>query len=301
VRRQRGKAAAGVRLSLSYRPPYDFAALLDFYRVHRVADLEHFDGGSYRRLVALDGKVGWVTVRDDPERYRLWVDVDFPDTAQLHVIVGRVRRMFDVDCDPVLVANSLEADPDVKRIWRRHPGIRLPSGWDGFEVAVGTILGQVVSLERARALLRDLVELCGEPSGIVMEGRPVKLFPGPAVLARADLGPIRTTGARKRTVRELARAIVDGRISLESAQDVGAFTESLCALPGIGPWSASYIALKVLRHTDAFPETDLILARALERHRKEVVDAMSPWRGYAAALFWREYAASLSKAPRRKS
>lgn len=296
LRRHRGKTGSGIRLSLAYRPPYDFASLLAFYRSHGVGHLERCDGEAYRRVVHLGGKVGTVAVRDDPERSRLLVDVDFPETSALHGIVTRVRRMFDVDCDPVLVANALETDPGVKRLLQKHPGIRLPSGWDGFEIAVGTILGQGVSVERARVLLSDVIERYGEPSGI--DG--VTLFPTPSVLAEVDLAPIQTTGVRKKAIRALSEALSSGTLSLEPTQDVDAFREALGALPGVGPWSANYIAMKVLRHTDAFPETDLILARALEVHGKDVLEAMSPWRAYAAALWWRAYAQTLSKANGRK-
>jgi AraC family transcriptional regulator of adaptative response / DNA-3-methyladenine glycosylase II len=130
---------------------------------------------------------------------------------------------------------------------------------------------------------------------IEWKGRKIKLFPAPEKIAASGLEGLKTTGARKRALREFSRAMAEGRLSLEPTQDVEEFIAQALTIPGIGPWTATYMAMKALRHTDSFPETDLILARALELHPKELVDRMSPWRGYAAALFWREYTMSLKK------
>jgi AraC family transcriptional regulator of adaptative response / DNA-3-methyladenine glycosylase II len=244
--------------------------------------------------------VGKFTISDDPENSRLLLAIDFPDISALPVLIARVRTMFDLDSDPVMVANSLETDVKVKTLLKRFPGVRVPSGWDPFEVGIATILGQLVSVERGRALVGDLIEMLGEDSGRKHEGVVIKMFPPPQKIANAKLEGLKTTGARKRALIEFSRAVAEKKISLESTQDVAEFTKKILELPGIGPWTASYMALKVLRHADAFPETDLILARALEIHPKEKIERMSPWRGYAAALFWRAYAKTLSKSVKIK-
>jgi AraC family transcriptional regulator of adaptative response / DNA-3-methyladenine glycosylase II len=244
-------------------------------------------------VVEIGGRLGEVRVSNDADNSRLLLEIDFPDSAAVPAIVGRVRAMFDLDSDPVVVANSLEQDAGMKRLLKKHPGIRLPSGWDPFETGVASILGQLVSVERGRALLADLIEILGEERE--WKGRKIKLFPSPARIAESPLDGLKTTGARKRALRGFSQAVDSGSLSLEPTQDVEEFLGQALAIPGIGPWTATYMAMKALRHTDSFPETDLILARALELHPREVVGRMSPWRGYAAALFWREYTLSLKK------
>jgi AraC family transcriptional regulator, regulatory protein of adaptative response / DNA-3-methyladenine glycosylase II len=171
---------------------------------------------------------------------------------------------------------------------KSSPGIRLPSGWDPFEVAIGTILGQLVSVEQGRKLMADLIEICGQDSGLKDPGgNVIHLFPNAEAICKADLSSLKTTAARKKALVGLCQALIDRKISLAPTQDVGEFLEQIQELPGIGPWTAHYMALKSLRHTDSFPHTDLILARALEKFSKSSIEKMSPWRGYVAALFWR--------------
>jgi AraC family transcriptional regulator of adaptative response / DNA-3-methyladenine glycosylase II len=283
IRRAKAAKDGALILHLSYRPPYDFESLLKIYRSHAVGDLERVEKGRYIRTVHLNGKSGTVTVENDRDRARLKVAVDFPDAAAIGAIVARVRAMFDLDSDPLIVANVLETDPAIRKMLRKNPGIRMASGWDPFETAVGAILGQLVSVDFGRALVADLIAIAGEKG----------VFPSPAQIAKSDLGGLRTTGKRKRTLIEFSKLVAEHKISLEPAQDVGAFMKTALAVPGIVPWTATYMALRVLRHADAFPATDLILARALERHPD--IGKMSPWRGYVAALFWREYSQTLKK------
>lgn len=294
IRRQPVSAEGGIRISLPYRPPFNFEGLLASYQSHRIGDLEWFSPNEMHRLVSLDGQVGTIGISNDAKNSRLLLKIDVPDTSKVHAIVTRVRALFDLDSDPVVIANSLESDEKMKALLKKYPGTRLPSGWDPFEIAVGTILGQLVSVERGRGLVADLIEMLGEDSGVEREGRRIKLFPTPEAIARSELLGLKTTGLRKKTLRAFARAIADKKLSLDSAQDVDVFIKTVLEIPGVGPWTASYMALKALRNTDAFPETDLVLARALEFHPKDTLEQMRPWRGYAAALLWREYAKTLT-------
>lgn len=295
IRRHKLSPQALLTISLPYRPPFDFAGLMRSYENHRVGDLEWFADGKMHRLVAFDGKVGQIAIGNDEENSSLTVEIDFSDTTKIHAIISRVRELFDLDSDPLIVANSLEGDPAVKKLLRKFPGIRLPSGWDPFEIAIGAILGQLVSVERSRSLTRDLMDMAGSDSGVEVEGKRIKLFPTPEQILAADLTKLKTTSIRKKTLKEFSRAVVEKKISLESTQDVNEFVKLALEIHGIGPWTANYIALKALRGTDVFPGSDLILARALELHPKEVLEKMSPWRGYAAALFWRAYTGTLKK------
>ncbi|MBX3041712.1 MAG: DNA-3-methyladenine glycosylase 2 family protein [Bdellovibrionaceae bacterium] len=295
IRRHKTSPHEGLKLSLSYRPPFDFGGLMKSYESHRVGNLEHFAAGRMHRLVSLNGQIGWVSIQDDPENSSLVVEIDFPETSAIHAIASRVRQLFDLDSDPVMVANALETDPRLKKLLRSSPGVRLPSGWDPFEIAVSTILGQLVSLERGRTLVRDLIEIAGTPTGLFQDGQPVVLFPTPDQIIGADLSKLKTTAVRRTALVEFSKAVRDGVISLEPTQDVEAFLKAALSIKGIGPWTAQYMALKVLRDADAFPASDLILARALEAHSKEAIENMRPWRGYVAALLWRTSTPSSQK------
>lgn len=297
IRRSQNIPHENLTLSLPYRPPFDFTGLLASYRSHRVGNLEWFTEGKMHRVIAMKDQVGQITISDDPTQCSLIIEIDFPSLTALPMVVSRVRAMFDLDSDPVLIANSLETNPHIKKLLRKHPGIRLPSGWDGFELAIATILGQLVSVERGQALVRDLIELTGKESGFHHEGKNIRLFPTPQDLMSADLTLLKTTKIRKQTLIDFSKAIVLGTLSLETTQDVEQFIHKVRRIKGIGPWTAQYMALKVLRSTDAFPASDLILARALEKHRPMKMENMSPWRGYLAALFWKDYAESKKLLP----
>ena len=200
-----------------------------------------------------------------------------------------------MDSDPVIIANVLEKNSKMKKILKQYPGIRLPSGWNPFEIAIATILGQLVSIERGRTLVSDLIEIAGTPVHDLKIDRKITLFPTPKQIMNADLSSLKTTQMRKKTLIAFATAVDNGDICLEATQHVDLFFKKVLAIKGIGPWSAQYMALKILRDTDSFPGSDLILARALELHSKEVIDSMAPWRGYVASLLWRTYAATLTK------
>ena len=293
IRREPIRQGPGWTVSLSYRPPFDFRGLLASYRAHAVGRLEWFEDGRMHRAVEFGGELGTVSISDDAGKSRLLVDIAFPSVSAIPEILTRVRAMFDLDSDPLVIANALEGEKPLARLLLKHEGVRLPSGWDPFEIAIGAILGQLVSVERGRALTGDLIEMLGRE--VSVGGRTVKLFPAPAAIAGGALDGLKTTGMRKRSLSAFAGAVARGEISLEPAQDVEEFVDKVTSLPGIGAWTANYMALKALRHTDAFPSTDLILARALERHSAGSIERTRPWRGYVAALLWREHADQMTK------
>jgi AraC family transcriptional regulator of adaptative response / DNA-3-methyladenine glycosylase II len=296
IRRKPLGKEEGITVSLSYRPPFDFGGLLKFYGPHRIGNLERVTESSYERIIREEKTVGRILVEDDPGNYQVLLTLDFPKPVAAGPIIAKVRALFDLDCDPILVANALEQDAAMKKLVKKHPGLRLPTGWDAFELGVATILGQFVSVEMARMLVSDLIENLGDDANYRWpDGQGVKLFPQPSTVAKSDLSFLRTTGARKRTVRNFAEAVANGSLSLDAAQNVDEFIAKLLALPGIGPWTASYMAMKLLRDPDSFPATDLILARALKIHAPELIEKMRPWRAYAAALLWSEYAQTLKK------
>lgn len=295
IRRQNLKNNSVLTLSLAYRPPYDFIGLMSFYKAHQIGLLERFENDKMIRIIEFDGKVGEVIISNDESSHSLKVEIEFPDNSYIHPILSRVRAMFDLDSDPVIIANALDSDPAIKKIFKKHPGLRLPSGWDGFETAVSAILGQFVSVEFGRSLVNDLIHSLGEDSGKIYEGKQIKLFPSPEVIAKSNLSGVRTTKARKETLKSFCKSLLSGNLSLELTQDSEEFIQNLEKVKGIGPWTSNYMALKVLRHTDAFPATDLIIARALEKHSIERINKMAPWRGYVTTLLWKEYAKRIIK------
>ncbi len=289
IRRTKSTATSGLQLSLSYRPPFDFEGLLKTYHNHRVGRLEKIDSGRWLRVICFNNQVGHIWISDNPKKSCLQLEIDFPDTSAIPLILSRVRSQFDLDSDPALIANTLEKQSFIRKILKLHPGIRLPSGWDAFEIAIGTILGQLVSVEQGRKLMQDLIDLCGEDSGLKEGEQAIRFFPTAEAICRADLTSLRTTEARKKSLVLFCQALLEKKISLEPTQDVEEFIRQVQTIKGIGPWTAQYMALKALRHTDAFPGTDLILARVMEQHPKDLLNELSPWRGYVAALFWRQF------------
>jgi AraC family transcriptional regulator of adaptative response / DNA-3-methyladenine glycosylase II len=294
------KVTDGLKIRISYRPPFDFDGLMKSYENHRIGNLEWFETGIMHRVIAMNGNIGKIAISNDSMNSALIVEIDFPDTSVIHTVIARVRNLFDLNSDPVIVANVLEANPEIKKLLKKNPGIRLPSGWDPFEIAISAILGQLVSIERGRCLVYDLIEIAGKDTGFIANGKAVKLFPTPKEIIQADLTSLKTTGMRRQTLIAFCETISENKLSLESTQDVDDFFKKILAIKGIGPWTAQYIALKALRHTDTFPASDLILARALEIHPQEIIQQMSPWRGYVAALFWRMYTGLLKKNVKQK-
>lgn len=285
IRRTRVECSSGVSLYLSYRPPYDYEGLYQSYKNHRVGNLESFEDGKYTRIAFVGKTLAQVSVSHRPEMNALQLDIETQDPTIIYTIISNVRSMFDLHSDPAVIANSLEKQTNIKKLLKKFPGIRLPSGWDPFEVAVGTILGQLVSVDRGRALLGELIEIAGRD--VKWKGQSIKLFPTAQDILDADLTPLKTTGRRRETLKTFARACVSRQLHLEATQDANVFMEQALKVRGIGPWTANYMALKALRHTDAFPGSDLILAREFKKYSSGNMDEMSPWKGYVAALLWR--------------
>ena len=212
-------------------------------------------------------------------------------------IVARLRRMFDLDADPQAIASVLSGDPKLGPLLQRRPGLRLPSGWDGFEIAVRAILGQQVSVAAARTLATRLAHRYGRALETPFAPGLEHIFPAPEALAEADLSTaIGVTRARADTIRNVARALLDGRVDFKPERTLDDFVARWVALPGIGPWTAQYIAMRALGHPDAFPAEDLILRRVASdddtaltaRALLARAEAWRPWRAYCVIHLWRE-------------
>jgi AraC family transcriptional regulator of adaptative response / DNA-3-methyladenine glycosylase II len=282
LRRARGRtpAAGPCTLELRYRPPFDWTALLGFLAGRAIGGVEHVEGNTYSRTIVTNRGPGWIEVR--PARTAaLTLSVHCPDSSELLTIASRVRRLFDLDADPQAIASHLRGDPLLKPLLKARPGVRVPGAWDGFELGVRAIVGQQVSVAGASTLAARLAKRFGEPVPFDVEGL-THTFPTPAPLADADLA-IGLPAARAETIRQFARAVASGEVTFDAGVDSLAFQEKLQLLPGVGPWTAQYIAMRALSDPDAFPSGDLVLRRACSEAETET---WRPWRAYAAMHIW---------------
>ena len=287
-------------LRLSYRPPFDFDGLLNFYQNHLVSHLEHVDTNSYERIFKIDGKVGSVKVTQDSSKNELVLEINKVEPKSIFPIVQRVRNLFDVDSDPLLLKEAFSHSPVMKKLCLKYPGLRFPRSWDSFESAICTILGQLVSVKQAKSLVRELVENYGEAVAHPLNGKSVYLFPSADVLMNANLEKVRTTQARRETIKLFSQAVAQGEIDLSQNQDTELFKEKILKIKGIGVWTAEYIALRALGDTNAYPATDLVLKRVGADMKNLKLDLLHPWRGYVAFYLWREFAGSTLKTRSKK-
>ena len=289
-----------IEVDLPFTYPYDWQSIILFYQAHSIPGVERVMDDSFARAFRFDQSIGFVRVRAiaDKPRLKVWI---MPENPQLvPEVLRRVRKMFDLDCAPALIARSFASIPLFARLYRRFPGLRLPGGWDAFETAVCAILGQLVSAPQRASLIGQLVSNYGEEIVEPSSGQKTRLFPGVETLARSDLSAVRTTVDRREAIREFSRRVLSGAIALSDGQDPAAFRKSLRQIRGLGAWSAEYISLRAIGDTDAFPKTDLILKRVLELHPDLDLARLQPWRSYAAIYLWKQFAETLSRAKRVK-
>ena len=278
-----GVASGDVELRLAVREPFDGAALLDFLGARAVPGVESVAGGTYRRTLSLPGGPAVVALTPLPSYVRCVLTLT--SLADLPVAVERCRRLLDLDADPFAVADALGGDPLLGPLVRKRPGLRVPGAVDGFEIAVRAVLGQQVSVAAARSLAGRIVAAYGTPLALPV-GSLTHLFPEASALASASSLPV--PAARARALRSLASAVASGAVSLDRGVDRAAAYAALLGLPGIGPWTASYVALRALGDPDAFLPTDLGVRAALGPGVDPAVaaEAWRPWRSYALMHLW---------------
>jgi AraC family transcriptional regulator of adaptative response / DNA-3-methyladenine glycosylase II len=277
---------------LAYRPPLDWDGLLDFFRRRAIPGVELVEGDCYRRTIEWDGEAATLHVSPTPRRIRVEIR-GATASRRIANVLPRVRRMFDLGADPLVIGSVLSTDPFLRRLVRRRPGLRVPGAWNAFETAVRAILGQQVTVRAATTFCGRLVERFGMPLRNPARGL-THLFPRAEALARADLCAIGLTRARAHSLSAFARAVAVGEVRLDSAPPLEEAVDRLTALPGIGDWTAQYIALRAFGEPDAFPVGDLGLRRALAENGRlpttrellERAEAWRPWRGYAAIHLW---------------
>jgi AraC family transcriptional regulator, regulatory protein of adaptative response / DNA-3-methyladenine glycosylase II len=299
LRRGRDKSkreAGALSVRLAYRPPYDWDAMLSFLAARAIPGVETVSGSIYRRTIAIGENAGTISVTPG-DKNRVDVQVRFPDMAALPQIIARVRRVFDLAADPDTIGAHLALDPALAPLVAARPGLRVPGAWDGFELAVRAIFGQQITVPAATRLLGKLVQAFGDPlPAATRESEGLShLFPSTARIAKENLATLGMPGARANAVTSLAQAIAADPAIFSRGANLEDAIVKLRSLPGIGEWTAQYIAMRELREPDAFPAADVGLLRALadaDGRRPSPSELLSraeqwrPWRAYAALHLW---------------
>ena len=283
IRRRPSAQLAGtgsLTLRLAVRTPYAAGPFLGWLRPHLLTGVEELEDATYRRVLP-SGSVVELLIGGDAVSLTTRID----DVRALPDTVSRCRRMLDADADPVAVDAALSEDPQLAPLVAARPGLRVPGAADGFELVVRTVLAQQVSLTAAHTFARRLVDAYGKPLD-APSGTLTACFPTADVLAEASFDGIGLTGGRIRTVRAVAAAHAAGDLTLDPAADRDATRARLLALPGIGPWTADYVAMRALGDPDAFPASDLVLRR---RAADLTPERWRPWRSYAAMHLWTDH------------
>ena len=294
-------SADGIVVTLGYRPPYDVREMLQFLQQRGIAGVEQIDVEAHtvaRTLRLDDNTCGWVACRFEPDQHRVQVRVAEALAPQLPRVIARVRAWLDLNADPAAIHAVLGAD------FPTLAGLRVPGTLDGFELAVRAVIGQQVTVAAARTLTTRLVERFGAALATPIDGL-ARLFPTPAALAAAsgdELGQLGLVRQRQAAIQALASAVSSGQLNLHAGVDVAATMDALKTLPGIGDWTADYIALRALRWPDAFPAGDVALQKALSpdgqrlsaRAAQSRAELWRPWRAYAVVRAWQSPPTSLS-------
>jgi AraC family transcriptional regulator of adaptative response / DNA-3-methyladenine glycosylase II len=303
--------ADAITLKLAYRPPLDWPRLVAFLIRRGAAGVECAVGSRYLRTASLEagGRThrGWFAAEPLPQQNALRLEVSSSLTPALAPLLARVRRLFDLDANPRIIEEHLLRDARLKPIVRRQAGLRVPGAFDGFELALRAVLGQQVSVKAASTLFGRCAAAFGEPAAAgsavagsavaasaAMPNEQLKYFaPTAERVAAASLSELAALGLTKKraeTIRALACAIAAGELRLEPGVDVDQTMQALQALPGIGAWTAHYIAMRALGYPDAFPHADLGLMKALGLRKPgdmlRAAEPWRPWRAYAAHHLW---------------
>ena len=284
-----------VLVTLPYKPPYDWDAMLAFLAMRAIPRIERVADGRYERSLGIGGAVGVVRV-EPAAKHRIAVSVRFPKISALPAIIARVRRVFDLSADPVAIGDHLARDPALAQLVAQRPGLRVPGAWDGFELAIRAILGQQITVVAARGLAAKLVAAYGAPlpENLSSEG-VTHVFPTPQQMARADFAALGMPRSRAAALTGMTDAVAADPLIFGPKRTLEEAITALKQLPGIGEWTAQYIAMRELREPDAFPAADIGLMRALadETGKRPTpaelsarAEAWRPWRAYAALHLW---------------
>lgn len=278
---------------LAYRPPYDWSGVLAFLRARMLAQVEGITDTEYARTVRIGHHKGWIQVQHDPAKNALKVRFTHTLTPVLPALLGRLKDLFDLAARPDLINARLGEDKRLAKMAARTPGLRVPGAFDGFELAVRAILGQQVTVKAATTLACRFAEAFGEKIATPFPAL-TRLAPTPDKVARLredDIAKLGIVSARARAIVALARAAKDGVLDLSAGVKPEVAMERLVGLPGVGPWTAHYIAMRALRWPDAFPKEDIAVRNTLggisARAAEDMSQAWRPWRSYAVLHIWK--------------
>lgn len=281
-------------LQLSYRPPYDWNGILAFLGARALKGVEHVSARAYARTVRLGGATGWIKVTPSPRKHALMIEFAHGLAPVLPALLARIRALFDLDARPDLIAKHLAKDARLAAAVRANPGMRVPGAFNGFEMGLRAILGQQVTVKAATTIAGRLVEAFGDPI-VTPFAELNRLTPASARIAAASVDEIARHGivaARSRSIIALAEAQAADSLSLDGGahhhpEDA---INRLTALPGIGQWTAHYIAMRALRWPDAFPKEDIAVRNRLGGVTAKQAEVLSqpwrPWRSYAVMHVW---------------
>jgi AraC family transcriptional regulator of adaptative response / DNA-3-methyladenine glycosylase II len=294
LRRAGGNEGEGALVRLGYRPPYDVQAMLGFFRTRAITGLEFVDGAQLGRTLSVtaagERHTGWLLATFDEAQPQVELRTSDSLRPVLPLVLRRLRSALDLDADPHAINARLHES------FPLGDGLRVPGALSGYELAVRAVLGQQITVAAARTLAQRLVERFGEALD-TPHAALTRLFPEPAVLAAAEgdaLGQLGIVKQRQAAIVGIARAVAEGRVQLHGGADVQATMLALKELPGIGDWTAQYIAMRALRWPDAFPAGDVALQKALgvqqnkqaARDAEAASQAWKPWRSYAVVRAW---------------
>ncbi len=285
-------------IALPYRGPFDWAQMLRYFAQRAMPGVEAVVNSKYLRTVRLNNEMGILQISHDDGALSAAIGPNFGEIDETTII--RLRSMFDLDSDLGAVNNHLSRDPGMSMLVAAHTCLRIPGGWDPFEVAIRAVLGQQVSIAAARVLANRLVERCGEDLGSVQFPELSRLFPTPSAIAAADLTNMGMPGARANTLKAIAESFLDDPLLFEKGRSADDTVNRLRQIKGVGEWTAQYIAIRACRKFDAFPAGDAGILRGLaddsgvRPHQKDVLtlaEAWRPYRAYAAHHLWAKDAA----------
>jgi AraC family transcriptional regulator of adaptative response / DNA-3-methyladenine glycosylase II len=289
----RGKSIDADTLSvqLEFRPPLAWTSLLAYLRLRSIPGVEMADATHYRRTVSIGAAKGWIAVSMHPDNDALNVEMSPSLTPVIGAVIGRVKQLFDLGAAPDSVRMVLRQDDILAATVRRLPGLRVAGAFDGFELAVRTVLGQQVSIKGASTIAGRWAAAFGEPIATPYAelNRLAPTAERMSGVSADDIAALGMVGARARCLVGLAQAVAQQKVVLTYAANVEEQIESLMRLPGIGHWTANYIAMRALHWPDAFPTGDLVLMRAAQSNQKQLQrrsEAWRPWRAYAAHYLW---------------
>jgi len=294
-------------LELPFKAPFDWPRILRFFAGRATPGVEVVEDGAYRRAIDWAGDSGTLTVRPHARKRCLVATIEGPAGRHAEALSAPIARMFDLHADPKAIGAHFASDPWLAPLIEAAPGLRVPGAWSAFELVVRAIVGQQVSVKAATTIIGRLVQRAGQRIEHHPHEGTAWRFPTPAALATADMTQIGMPGKRVAALQGVAAAVASGAVPLDShrthatghSAECTALRAALLALPGIGPWTVEYVAMRAWRDADAWPAWDLVLMQSiaardpsLRRPTQQRVrtDAWRPWRAYAAMHLWNEVA-----------